>query len=207
MSTIPKNLKDGYSRFRAERYPSQSDLFATLGKGQSPETMVISCADSRVEPATIFDSVPGDLFVVRNVANIVPKYRETNGLHGVEAALEFAVTALKVSQLIVIGHSACGGISACLSAANDKPVGQFVSPWVAQLDETRDQVLRNNPVNSQEALEQAGVVQSVANLMDYPFVIESVNSGNLSLHGAWFDIGLGTLAWYNSETNAFVKAF
>lgn len=207
MATVPENLKDGYNRFRSERYPSQSDLFATLGKGQSPKTMVISCADSRVEPAAIFDSVPGELFVVRNVANIVPTYRKTTGLHGVEAALEFAVTALKVSQVLVIGHSACGGISACLSAADDKPVGQFISPWVAQLDETRDQVLQDNPSNPQTALEKAGVVQSVANLMDYPFVNDSVNNGNLSLHGAWFDIGLGTLAWYDSETNEFVHEF
>lgn len=204
MVAIPDNLAEGYNRFRSKRYPAQSDLFATLAKGQSPETMVIGCSDSRVEPTVLFDSEPGDLFVVRNVANIVPKFSETDGLHGVEAALEFAVTALKVSQIIVIGHSACGGISACLSAANGKPVGQFISPWVAQLEEVRDQVLGSSPDNAHKALEQAGVVQSVLNLMDYPFVKDAVNGGHLTLLGAWFDLGSGTLFWYNSETNEFV---
>ena len=204
MVAIPDNLAEGYNRFRAERYLAQSNLFATLAKGQSPQTMVIGCSDSRVEPAVLFDSEPGDLFVVRNVANIVPKFSATDGLHGVEAALEFAVTALKVSQIVVLGHSACGGIGACLSAANDKPVGQFISPWVAQLVEVRDQVLANNPDNAHKELEQAGVVWSVSNLMDYPFVKDAVNNGSLALLGAWFDIGSGTLFWHNSETNEFV---
>ena len=204
MVAIPANLAEGYNRFRSKRYPSQSDLFATLAKGQSPKTMVVGCSDSRVEPTVLFDAEPGDLFVVRNVANIVPKFTETDGLHGVEAALEFAVTALKVSQIIVIGHSGCGGISACLSAANDKPVGHFIAPWVAQLAEVRDQVLGSNPDNAHMALEQAGVVWSVSNLMDYSFVKDAVNDGSLTLLGAWFDIGSGTLFWFNSETNAFV---
>ena len=202
---LPRNLRDGYNRFRAEKYPTQSDLFATLGNGQRPTTMVISCADSRVEPSVIFDTVPGELFVVRNVANIVPKYRDTEGLHGVEAALEFAVTTLKVSQIVVIAHSACGGISACLSAANDKPVGQFISPWVAQLDNARDLVLETKPSNPQKALECAGIVQSLGHLKKYPFVDHAINNGTLKVLGARFDIGSGTLAWHDPNTNAFVN--
>lgn len=202
---LPGNLRDGYNRFRTAKYPTQSDLFRTLGNGQSPQAMVISCADSRVEPSVIFDTVPGELFVVRNVANIVPKYRDTDGLHGVEAALEFAVTALKVSQIVVIGHSACGGISACLSAANDKPIGQFISPWVAQLDNARDLVLETKPSNPQKALEYAGIVQSLGHLKEYPFVDRAISIGTLTVHGAMFDIGSGTLAWHDPNTNAFVN--
>jgi carbonic anhydrase len=165
--------------------------------------MIIGCADSRAEPAEIFNAAPGQLFIVRNVANLVPPFDTSGGLHGVSAALEFAVTALKVKHIVIMGHGGCGGVGACLSAAEDKPVGRFIAPWVQLLDETRDRVLAGNPADPQTAVEHAGVGASLENLMTFPFVKEAVEAGSLQLHGAWFAIALGELKWRDNETGAF----
>ena len=202
MRSIPE-LLDGYKAFRNGAFAEKSELYHELGKGQDPDIMIIGCADSRAEPAEIFSAAPGQLFIVRNVANLVPPYEETDGLHGVSAALEFAVTALKVKHIVVMGHGGCGGVSASLSAAEAKPVGRFIAPWVQLLDEARDKVLKTGAEDPQTALEHAGVECSLNNLMSFPFVQDAVASNQLELHGAWFAIGLGELHWRDSDSGIF----
>ncbi|MDG1827219.1 MAG: carbonic anhydrase [Henriciella sp.] len=202
MKTI-EELIEGYKSFRAGAYKEQVQLYRELGEGQDPDIMIIGCADSRAEPAEIFNAAPGQLFIVRNVANLVPPFDTSGGLHGVSAALEFAVTALKVKHIVIMGHGGCGGVGACLSAAEDKPVGRFIAPWVQLLDETRDRVLAGNPADPQTAVEHAGVGASLENLMTFPFVKEAVEAGSLQLHGAWFAIALGELKWRDNATGAF----
>lgn len=202
MRTIAE-LLDGYRTFRNGAYAEKSELYHELGKGQNPNIMIIACADSRAEPAEIFNAAPGQLFVVRNVANLVPPYEETDGLHGVSAALEFAVTALHVEHIVVMGHGGCGGVQASLSAAADKPVGRFIAPWVELLDETRDRVIASGVEDKQTALEHAGVECSLENLTSFPFVQEAMANGSLKLHGAWFAIGLGELNWRDDQTGKF----
>ncbi|MCF6328398.1 MAG: carbonic anhydrase [Henriciella sp.] len=199
----PQNLIAGYRRFRSGAYREQAELYHKLGTGQTPEVMIIACADSRAEPAEIFAAAPGQLFIVRNVANLVPPYETIKGLHGVSAALEFAVTALKVKHIVVMGHGGCGGVAASLSAADNRPVGEFIAPWVELLDTARSDVLAQDPHDPQTALEFAGVGQSLANLMSFPFVQAAIEAGQLSLHGSWFAIGLGELHWRDPETGAF----
>ena len=165
--------------------------------------MIIACADSRAEPADIFNAAPGQLFVVRNVANLVPPYDQGGGLHGVSAALEFAVTALEVKHILIMGHGGCGGVNASLSAAKDRPVGQFIAPWVSLLDEARDEVLKKGAADNQRALEFAGIGTSIRNLMSFPFVRERVEAGKLELHGAWFAIAHGELHWRDPATGEF----
>ncbi len=199
----PQNLIAGYRRFRSGAYREQAELYHKLGAGQTPEVMIIACADSRAEPAEIFAAAPGQLFIVRNVANLVPPYETVKGLHGVSAALEFAVTALKVKHIVVMGHGGCGGVAASLSAADNKPVGEFIAPWVELLNTARSEVLAQDPQDPQTALEFAGVGQSLANLMSFPFVQAAIEAGQLSLHGSWFAIGSGELHWRDPETGAF----
>lgn len=199
----PEDLKNGYRAFRKGIYNEQASLYEELGRGQDPDIMIIACADSRAEPADIFNAAPGQLFVVRNVANLVPPYETTDGLHGVSAALEFAVTALEVKHILVMGHGGCGGVQASLSAADDKPVGRFIAPWVSLLDEARRNVLSDGPEDPQRALEFAGVGTSLTNLMSFPFVAERVQSGKLELHGAWFAISDGELYWRDSGSGDF----
>ncbi|WP_018148656.1 carbonic anhydrase [Henriciella marina] len=199
----PQELIEGYRAFRRGTYCDQAELYETLGKGQNPNVMLIACADSRAEPSDIFNAAPGQLFVMRNVANLVPPYETGGGQHGVSAALEFAVTALEVEHIVIMGHGGCGGVQASLSAADHNPVGEFIAPWVKLLDKARDKVLSENPDDPQTALEFAGVEASLANLMTFPFVSERVASGKLSLHGAWFAIALGELYWRSAETGKF----
>lgn len=202
MHTI-QDLKDGYRKFRTGAYRQQAEQYRELGTGQDPDVMVISCADSRVDPSEIFAAAPGQLFIVRNVANLVHARDADETAHSVASAVEFAVTALTVKHIIVLGHAACGGVKACLSAGNGAPVGEYIAPWVEALDATRDRVLETAPADPQTALEQAGVATSLDNLMSYSFVRDAVAAGALDLHGAWFDIGPGELHWRDDETGVF----
>lgn len=199
----PEDLLQGYRNFRRGTYREQVDLYRRLGEGQDPDVMIIACADSRAEPADIFAAAPGQLFVVRNVANLVPPYDTSGGLHGVSAALEFAVTALKVKHIVVMGHGGCGGVAASLSAAQDRPVGEFVAPWVELLDQARDGVIAAQAEDPQTALEHAGVAASLENLTTFPFVQAALDAGELTLHGAWFAIGLGELHWRDPGSGEF----
>lgn len=201
-----QDLIAGYRRFRAGRYREAADVFRRLNDSQTPKTMILACADSRADPAMIFDGAPGELFVVRNVAALAPPYEDSNGLHGVSAALEFAVTALKVKQILVMGHGGCGGIAASISATTSRPVGQFIAPWVEIAGPARDAVLANPEIaraDWQEAVEHAAVGQSIANLLTFPFVRAAVEEGRLNLDGAWFSIGRGRLHWRDRHTGGF----
>ena len=194
--SAPDFLKDGYARFRAG---PKAEKVKGLAGGQSPRVMVIGCSDSRVHPATIFDADPGDVFMVRNVANIAPPCEAGGGYHGTSAALEFAVKSLKVKYILVMGHSACGGVAACLAKGEDQPVGDFIGPWVDLMTPARDAVIAAHPDapkdQLQTHLEKANVRQSLDNLLTFPFVKDAVDSGALTLLGAHFDIETAALEW------------
>ena len=202
MRTI-EDLIEGYRRFRAGTYAEQAALYRELGEGQSPAIMLIACADSRAEPSDIFAAAPGQLFVVRNVANLVPPYMPDGKLHGVSAALEYAVNVLKVEHIVVMGHGGCGGIQASLTGDGNPAIGEFVAPWVSLLDEARQRVLESGSVNPQFSLELEGIETSLGNLMSFPFVKKAVEAGDLTLHGAWFAIRHGELHWRNGRTGRF----
>ena len=203
-----EGLVEGYRRFRSTDYPEQKQLFEALAEGQTPQTMVISCCDSRVDPARIFAAGPGELFVVRNVANLVPPFEESGRYHGTSAALEFAVTGLKVRNILVMGHASCGGVKACLEGAEDpSAVGRFIAPWMSILAPARDEVLRRHAEDSaearQHALELAGVRQSLENLKTFPFVAAALAAGELRLQGAYFGIATGQLSLLDRASGAF----
>lgn len=170
--------------------------------------MVIACADSRADPSMIFSAAPGELFVVRNVANLVPPYEEEGTFHGTAAALEFAVDVLKVSDIVVMGHASCGGIDACLGVLAGRPTGRFIAPWVGLLDQLRDQLLKEQQFDSPEklqlAMEQAAVGQSLAHIETYPFAKLALAEGRLQLHGAWFSIASGQLHWRDEQHKHFM---
>lgn len=200
------DLVDGYHRFRTSDYRRQRDRWAELKEGQSPKVMVIACSDSRVDPAQIFDTLPGEIFVVRNVANLVPPCETGGGHHGVSAALEFAVTQLEVVEILVLGHGRCGGCKAALAGTFDGAQpgsGGFIADWVHLLDEARDRVRAQHPDSSSEdarrAMEREAVRTSIANLRTFPFVQEREQAGKLTIHGAVFAIGDGVLHVTNPE--------
>jgi carbonic anhydrase len=201
------DLFQGYRRFRRHRYAEAAALFRRLGSGQAPRTMIIACADSRADPATIFDAAPGELFVVRNVGALVPPCEPSGGLHGVSAAVEFAVTFLEVRQIVVMGHGGCGGLAAALTAVETRPVGDFIAPWVEIAAPARDAVLADRSLATREArleaLEHAAVGLALRNLETFPFVRRAAEAGDLKLNGAWFSIGRGELHWRDAETGHF----
>jgi carbonic anhydrase len=202
MKTVD-DLIAGYRRFRAGVYGEQAQLYRELGEGQDPDVMLIACADSRAEPSDIFNAAPGQMFVVRNVANLVPPYKPDGGLHGVSAALEFAVNVLKVRHIVVMGHGGCGGVTASLTESKSALIGEFVAPWVKLLDAARARVMDSGSLNPQFALELEGIETSLENLMSFPWVAEAVAAGKLDLHGAWFAIKHGELHWRNPASRRF----
>ena len=201
----PVDLLKGYQQFRAGKYTQQADLYEALANGQKPPVMIISCSDSRVDPATIFNALPGQFFVVRNVANLVPPCTSTAHEHSESAAIEFAVTGLGVEHILILGHAACGGVKAALSAADGQPAGPFIAPWVELLDEPRQAVLASDKQDKQTALEHAGIASSLDNLMTFPFIKDAVEAGRLALHGAWFSIETAQLSWYDPDSGDFRK--
>jgi len=207
MTTVPSDLHAGYQRFRDHRFAIEEEHYRQIAEGQQPHTMIIGCADSRVDPSTIFDAKPGELFVVRNIAALVPPHEESGTYHGTSAAVEFAVTSLKVKRIVVMGHGLCGGITASLSAVDDRPIGTFIGPWVAMLSPLRDQLLDRSPSSDadtqQKALEHMAIQQSLDNLMTFPFVASAIESGTLSIEGAWFSIAEGKLQWLDWDSGTF----
>ena len=206
------DLVQGYYRFRDSEWKEERDRWAELAEGQRPRVMVIACSDSRVDPAQIFDARPGEMFVVRNVANLVPPFERDNAYHGVSAALEFAVTQLEVEELVVMGHGACGGCAAALTGQFDGAIsgaGHFIAHWVDMLDEARERVRRKFPDLGPEAvraMEHEGVRVSLRNLITFPWVRERVSDGRLSLHGAYFAIADGVLAVLDATSGEFRPA-
>ena len=203
-------LLKGYRRFRENGYPIQRARYDELvSEGQHPKLMIIGCSDRRVDPAQIFDVDPGEIFVVRNVAALVPPFETTPGQHGVSAAVEFAVQFLKVRQVVVMGHGMCGGCQAALSrdfhgkAAGD---GGFVANWVHLLDDVRDRVAAEHGTEGREAerqMELAAVRQSLANLRTFPWIRSKEENGELTLRGTFFAISEGVLYHLDKETDTF----
>ena len=192
-------LVDGYRRFRESGWKRERERWSELAEGQSPKVMVIACSDSRVEPAQIFDVKPGEIFVVRNVANLSPPFETEPGHHGVSAALEFAVTQLEVEEILVMGHGSCGGCAAALTGQFDDAehgTGHFISEWVELLRSARDAVRARHDQLGREAfldMEWESVKVCIANLRTFPWIAERERDGRLKLHGAHFSIAEGRL--------------
>ena len=209
MSSFPEKLADRYRRFHHRHFLPKAEEYEELAThGQSPDSMVISCSDSRVDPETIFSAMPGEMFVVRNVANLVPPYETGGKFHGVSSAIEFAVLNLRIKNLIIMGHSGCGGVKAALDqSAAIQTEAQFISRWMSMLDDARLRVLAAHQTSPHHeklaALEKEGIKNSIKNLRTFPFVADAENRGKLSLHGAYFDISTGTLSVLNHSRGEF----
>lgn len=205
---FPTHLVTGYHRYLQKGFVRHKETHENLAiYGQQPDVMVISCCDSRVTPEGIFHVGPGELFVVRNVANLVPPYEETEGQHGTSAAIEYAVNVLKVKHIVVMGHAKCGGVQAFREHANAPlATGEFIGRWIKLLEPAAI-AMACMPVDKlddpQLAMEYAGVRQSLKNLRTFPFIAEALDGGTLAVHGAWFDIGSGELRVMDAETEVF----
>ncbi|MCK6452792.1 MAG: carbonic anhydrase [Alphaproteobacteria bacterium] len=206
---LPQPLASGYGRFLTGRFEANRRQFELLAEaGQHPGVMVVSCCDSRVTPEVIFDAEPGQLFVMRNVANLVPPHETVGRYHGVSAALEFAVLGLRVQHVIVLGHSLCGGVRAYLDEIySGDSGGDFIGSWMSLLARSREDVLltmAGQPRDAvQRALEQRSIRSSLANLRTFGCVKTLEERGRLHLHGAHFDIGTGQLALLQEEDEVF----
>lgn len=197
-----RTLLRGYHRFRHEGYETERRRWERLATGQSPPVMIIACCDSRVDPATIFDIEPGQAFILRNVANLVPPFEEGGGLHGVSASLEFAVTKLKVHHMVVMGHGACGGVSAALGGHGDAD-RVFIDKWIALLDPAVEKVRAEGAEDMHRALELEGIKTSIANLRTFPFIAERERAGLLQIHGCHFAIAEGRLRELDEASGRF----
>jgi carbonic anhydrase len=183
----------GYHRFREGHWAEARAEYEALAAGQKPHTLVVACSDSRADPALIFDAAPGQLFVVRNVANLVPPYQPDGHLHGVSAALEFGVKVLNVSRILVLGHAYCGGVNAMRFGTPDN-CRDFVAPWVEQGAATVRRVCEEFPEDQIERMAEEAVVRlSLDNLLTFPWIAERVEAGTLALSGVHFGIADGTL--------------
>lgn len=198
-------LVEGYRRFKRAGYIEQKARYDHLASdGQAPPVMIISCCDSRVDPATIFDTVPGQVFALRNIANLVPPFEQGGGLHGVSAAIEFGVLGLEVRHIVVLGHAQCGGIKAALEGG--APGLTFVTKWMGIIRETRDRVVKAEPADPQRALEHESIRVSLNNLRSFPFIAEREAAGQLKLHGAFFGIAAGELEVLDEASGLFSRA-
>lgn len=208
---FPKRLADGYRAFLEGRFAKERDRYEMLAEmGQKPEIMVIGCVDSRVSPEVIFDAAPGELLVVRNVANLVPPY-ETGSVtqHGTSAALEFGVQALRVKHIVVLGHAHCGGIRAFADEQEPLSPGDFIGRWMSLLKPAAERISGESGMTRSErqtALERISIRHSLANLRSFPYVRNREDEGALTLHGAWFDISSGELWVMDAKSGDFVRA-
>lgn len=203
----------GYRRFRETGWAQQRERWDELNEGQSPKVMVIACSDSRVDPSQIFDTSPGEIFVVRNVAAMVPPFETTPGYHGVSAALEFAVQVLGVKEVVVMGHGKCGGCKAALSHdLRDAQPGEggFVHNWIRLLDPAREVVIAKHGDDrsreTERAMEQEGVKVSLTNLRSFHWVKEKEDRGELALVGSFFAISDGQLHVLDEASGEFSPA-
>ncbi|WP_020678177.1 carbonic anhydrase [Geopsychrobacter electrodiphilus] len=198
---------NGFKLFQQQLYGDNELLAAQLAKGQSPKTLVISCSDSRVDPALLMGCSPGDIFTVRNIANLVPPYELDNAYHGVSAALEYAVCFLKVEDIIVLGHSGCGGIEGLLLGADGNMVGEFVGRWVDIASDARDRAMARVAAGESNDLscvcEQEAILTSLTNLQTFPWLKKRLLAGELDLHGWYFVIERGELSVYRPEAGRF----
>jgi len=203
------DLIDGYRKFRQTGWAQQRERWSELAEGQSPKVMILACSDSRVEPAIIFDASPGEMFVVRNVANLAPPFETTGGYHGVSAALEFAVTQLEVEEVVVLGHGFCGGCAAALTQQFEgapSGEGRFIANWVSMLAPARAKVCAEHETLDRDAylaMELEAIKISLANLRTFPFVAEREEAARLSLHGCHFSIAEGLLYMWDEAEDTF----
>ena len=204
---FPQRLIDGYNAFAAGRLQSEQDRYRQLAEvGQNPEICVIGCCDSRVSPEVIFDARPGELFVIRNIGNLVPPYTPDGAQRAVSAALEFAVQALKVKHIVVLGHAQCGGIRAFAEEAAPLSPGDFIGNWMAMIAPAAKAVgpRGDGPLEGYlTKLEQASAVKTIDNLMTFPWVKMLAESGKLALHAAYFGVATGTLSIYDRASGTF----
>jgi carbonic anhydrase len=209
MQSFPEHLLKGHANFMEGRYAREKDRIRDLASaGQHPTTMIIACCDSRAAPELIFDASPGEMFVLRNVANLVPTYEPDGGQHGTSAAIEFAVKALEIENIVVMGHGRCGGIGAALSH-HHTPLddGDFIGKWMSMLGELPAQLGQNallTQAERQTAMERISIRNSIRNLRTFPYVASLEQEGRLSVHGAWFDISTGEL-WVMDPDGDFYR--
>lgn len=210
MAPFPNRLIEGYRTFASQHLPTEQSRYRELSeRGQAPEVMVIGCCDSRVSPEVIFDAGPGELFVMRNIANLVPTYQPDSAAHGVSAALEFAVSVLKVKHIVVLGHAQCGGIRAFIDKAAPLSPGDFIGKWMAQFIKPGEIVEQRAHETMQDfvtRIEKAAVFRSLENLLTFPFVRARVESGELQLHGAYFGVAEGSLFVLDKIAKEFLSA-
>jgi len=208
-TNFPQRLIDGYSAFAKGRLPREQDRYRELAEtGQKPEIMVIGCCDSRVSPEVIFDASPGELFVARNIANLVPPYTPDGAQRAVSAALEFAVQALHVKHIVVLAHAQCGGIRAYAEEAAPLSPGDFIGRWMALIAPAAKKLGPRGDRSFTEyvtALEQQAALTTLDNLMTFPCVNILVERGRLSLHAAYFGVATGDLSVYNPASGEFVR--
>lgn len=208
--TFPTHLLHGYQNFMSGRYASERDRYRRLAaSGQKPQTLVIACCDSRTAPEIVFDSSAGDIFVIRNIANLMPPYQPDTNFHATSSALEFAVQALHVRDIVVLGHAGCGGIKAALDT-DSEPLspGDFIGRWMSMLKPVAEHVQDNAEMTQTErqtALERISIRHSIANLRTFPCVKILEDRGKLTLHGAWFDISTGELWVMDTKTGDFSR--
>src|SRR4029077_12221176 len=205
--SFPQRLIDGYGAFASGRLQSEQDRYRELAeRGQTPEIMVIGCCDSRVSPEVIFDARPGELFVVRNVANLVPPYETDGKYHGVSAALEFGVGVLKVKHIVILGHAHCGGIRPYAEDAEPISPGDFIGRWMSLMAPAAEKVGARGAMSRAEYLErmeQASIVNTLDNLMTFPRLRKLIERGACTLHGAYFGVAKGELAVLDRATGEF----
>lgn len=209
MHRFPASLLEGYRSFMQDRYARERGRYKKLAAGgQNPKVMIIACCDSRSAPETIFNAGPGELFVLRNVANLVPTFQPDAGQHGTSAAIEFAVNGVGVSDIVVMGHGRCGGIRAALGDGAPLAQGDFIGKWMSMLGPVTEEVAKYSILTEHERhtmLERLSIRQSIQNLRTFPYIAALEAEGKLNVHGAWFDISTGELWLMDRETGDFSR--
>ncbi|MBT3238761.1 MAG: carbonic anhydrase [Rhodospirillaceae bacterium] len=191
-------LIEGFKSFRDTYYVKQPDFYRNLVEnGQSPKVMIIACSDSRVNPSILAKADPGELFIVRNVANLVPPYAPDSNYHGTSAAIEFAVRDLNIEHVIILGHSHCGGIRGLCEGHADGKGREFIDAWMSIVDEAKNKDLEGE--DRHRHVEREAVKISLGNLMSFPWIKRRVDDGRMKLHGWWFDLEVGELLAYAPE--------
>ncbi|MDG0816552.1 carbonic anhydrase [Bdellovibrio svalbardensis] len=210
MSDEVKKLVDGFHKFRTKYFVKDTELYEHLNtEGQSPKTLVVGCSDSRVDPALLMQAKPGDIFVIRNVANLVPPYEKGGGFHGVSSAIEFAVNGLKVESIIVLGHEQCGGINALLTGDYNNHSDSFISSWMKIAIEAKYEVLREMPSaplkDQLNSCAKKSVLISMENLMSFPFIQARMKDQTLKIYGWFFELDGGRMLEFDYEQRKFVE--
>ncbi len=206
--TTPNVLIQGFHRFRTAHFTDNDALYKQLvEEGQTPKILVVACCDSRVDPSLVFKCDPGDLFVIRNVANLVPPLEDHHGHHGTTAAIEYGINYLGIEHIIVLGHAHCGGISALVSAGGVCASGSYIDDWMCLAESARAEVMEKMPhatlKEKEHACELQAILVSLENLKTFPWIRERVEKNLLALHGWYFDIEHGRLLGYYSTTRDF----